>query len=55
MAGPGVVPAGEGHLLTACGAFALPFSLEREDYVQILSGMAGKLRPALGWRPTEDG
>jgi hypothetical protein len=25
-----------------------------EDYVQILSGMAGKLGPALGWRPAAD-
>jgi hypothetical protein len=35
-------------------AFALPFSFEREDYVQILSDMAGKLGPALGWRPAAD-
>jgi alkanesulfonate monooxygenase SsuD/methylene tetrahydromethanopterin reductase-like flavin-dependent oxidoreductase (luciferase family) len=32
-------------------AFALPFSFEHDDYVQILSDMAGKLGPALGWRP----
>jgi len=32
-------------------AFALPFSFEHEDYVQILSDMAGTLGPALGWRP----
>jgi alkanesulfonate monooxygenase SsuD/methylene tetrahydromethanopterin reductase-like flavin-dependent oxidoreductase (luciferase family) len=32
-------------------AFALPFSFEPEDYVQILSDMAGTLGPALGWRP----
>ena len=32
-------------------AFALPFSFDHEDYVQILSDMAGKLGPALGWRP----
>jgi alkanesulfonate monooxygenase SsuD/methylene tetrahydromethanopterin reductase-like flavin-dependent oxidoreductase (luciferase family) len=32
-------------------AFALPFSFEHEDYVQILSDMAEKLGPALGWRP----
>jgi hypothetical protein len=31
-------------------AFALPFSFEHEDYVQILTDMAGKLGPALGWR-----
>jgi alkanesulfonate monooxygenase SsuD/methylene tetrahydromethanopterin reductase-like flavin-dependent oxidoreductase (luciferase family) len=33
-------------------AFALPFSFEHEDYVQILSDMAEKLGPALGWRPS---
>ncbi|MFE4194405.1 LLM class flavin-dependent oxidoreductase [Paenarthrobacter sp. NPDC056912] len=32
-------------------AFALPFSFEHEDYVQILSDIAGKLGPALGWQP----
>jgi alkanesulfonate monooxygenase SsuD/methylene tetrahydromethanopterin reductase-like flavin-dependent oxidoreductase (luciferase family) len=32
-------------------AFALPFSFDHEDYVQILSDIAGKLGPALGWRP----
>jgi alkanesulfonate monooxygenase SsuD/methylene tetrahydromethanopterin reductase-like flavin-dependent oxidoreductase (luciferase family) len=32
-------------------AFALPFSFDPEDYVQILSDLAGKLGPALGWRP----
>jgi alkanesulfonate monooxygenase SsuD/methylene tetrahydromethanopterin reductase-like flavin-dependent oxidoreductase (luciferase family) len=31
-------------------AFALPFSFEPEDYTQILSDMAEKLGPALGWR-----
>ncbi len=31
--------------------FALPFSFEHEDYVQILTDMAGKLGPALGWAP----
>jgi alkanesulfonate monooxygenase SsuD/methylene tetrahydromethanopterin reductase-like flavin-dependent oxidoreductase (luciferase family) len=30
-------------------AFALPFSFEHEDYVQILTDMAGSLGPALGW------
>ena len=35
-------------------AFALPFSFEHEDYVQILSDMAEKLGPALGWRPAAD-
>ncbi|GAA3292778.1 MULTISPECIES: LLM class flavin-dependent oxidoreductase [Dactylosporangium] len=32
-------------------AFALPFTFEHEDYVQILTDIAGKLGPALGWRP----
>jgi len=35
-------------------AFALPFSFEHEDYVQILTGMAGKLGPALEWAPGSD-
>lgn len=30
-------------------AFALPFSLEHEDYVQILHDIAERLGPALGW------
>jgi alkanesulfonate monooxygenase SsuD/methylene tetrahydromethanopterin reductase-like flavin-dependent oxidoreductase (luciferase family) len=33
-------------------AFALPFSFDHEDYVQILSDLAGKLGPALGWGPS---
>lgn len=32
-------------------AFALPFSFAREDYVQILTDIATRLGPALGWRP----
>jgi alkanesulfonate monooxygenase SsuD/methylene tetrahydromethanopterin reductase-like flavin-dependent oxidoreductase (luciferase family) len=32
-------------------AFALPFSFDHEDYVQILTDMATRLGPALGWRP----
>jgi alkanesulfonate monooxygenase SsuD/methylene tetrahydromethanopterin reductase-like flavin-dependent oxidoreductase (luciferase family) len=32
--------------------FALPFSFEHEDYVQILTDMASRLGPALGWSPT---
>jgi alkanesulfonate monooxygenase SsuD/methylene tetrahydromethanopterin reductase-like flavin-dependent oxidoreductase (luciferase family) len=32
-------------------AFALPFSFEHDDYVQILTDMAEKLGPALGWQP----
>jgi hypothetical protein len=31
--------------------FALPFSFRHEDYVQILTDMATRLGPALGWRP----
>jgi alkanesulfonate monooxygenase SsuD/methylene tetrahydromethanopterin reductase-like flavin-dependent oxidoreductase (luciferase family) len=31
--------------------FALPFSFEHEDYVQILTDIAERLGPALGWRP----
>ena len=32
-------------------AFALPFSFEPEDYVQILTDIATRLGPALGWAP----
>jgi alkanesulfonate monooxygenase SsuD/methylene tetrahydromethanopterin reductase-like flavin-dependent oxidoreductase (luciferase family) len=32
-------------------AFALPFSFEHDDYVQILTDIAGQLGPTLGWRP----
>jgi alkanesulfonate monooxygenase SsuD/methylene tetrahydromethanopterin reductase-like flavin-dependent oxidoreductase (luciferase family) len=32
-------------------AFALPFSFEHDDYVQILTDIAQELGPALGWRP----
>ncbi|MFD7708697.1 LLM class flavin-dependent oxidoreductase [Streptomyces sp. NPDC059786] len=32
-------------------AFALPFTFDHEDYVQILTDLATKLGPALGWRP----
>jgi alkanesulfonate monooxygenase SsuD/methylene tetrahydromethanopterin reductase-like flavin-dependent oxidoreductase (luciferase family) len=32
-------------------AFALPFSFDHEDYVQILTDIAGTLGPALGWTP----
>jgi alkanesulfonate monooxygenase SsuD/methylene tetrahydromethanopterin reductase-like flavin-dependent oxidoreductase (luciferase family) len=32
-------------------AFALPFTFEHDDYTQILTDMATKLGPALGWRP----
>ena len=33
-------------------AFALPFSFEHEDYVQILTDIATRLGPALGWSPS---
>jgi hypothetical protein len=33
-------------------AFALPFTFEAEDYVQILTDIATSLGPALGWRPS---
>ncbi|WP_460072277.1 LLM class flavin-dependent oxidoreductase [Streptomyces sp. YKOK-I1] len=36
-------------------AFALPFTFEHEDYVQILTDTATKLGPALGWRPAAAG
>jgi alkanesulfonate monooxygenase SsuD/methylene tetrahydromethanopterin reductase-like flavin-dependent oxidoreductase (luciferase family) len=32
-------------------AFALPFSFEHEDYVQLLTDIATRLGPALGWHP----
>ena len=32
-------------------AFALPFTFEHEDYVQILTDMATRLGPVLGWAP----
>ena len=32
-------------------AFALPFSFEHDDHVQILTDIATKLGPALGWHP----
>jgi alkanesulfonate monooxygenase SsuD/methylene tetrahydromethanopterin reductase-like flavin-dependent oxidoreductase (luciferase family) len=32
-------------------AFALPFTFEHDDYIQILTDMATKLGPALGWHP----
>jgi alkanesulfonate monooxygenase SsuD/methylene tetrahydromethanopterin reductase-like flavin-dependent oxidoreductase (luciferase family) len=35
-------------------AFALPFSFDHDDYVQILTDMATKLGPALGWRPGQE-
>jgi alkanesulfonate monooxygenase SsuD/methylene tetrahydromethanopterin reductase-like flavin-dependent oxidoreductase (luciferase family) len=32
-------------------AFALPFSFEPDDYVQLLTDIAERLGPALGWSP----
>ncbi|MFF1655230.1 LLM class flavin-dependent oxidoreductase [Streptomyces sp. NPDC058255] len=32
-------------------AFALPFTFDHDDYVQILTDIATHLGPALGWRP----
>ncbi|MER7769574.1 LLM class flavin-dependent oxidoreductase [Kitasatospora sp. NPDC096140] len=32
-------------------AFALPFTFEHRDYVQILTDLATRLGPALGWQP----
>jgi alkanesulfonate monooxygenase SsuD/methylene tetrahydromethanopterin reductase-like flavin-dependent oxidoreductase (luciferase family) len=32
-------------------AFALPFTFDHEDYVQILTDMATRLGPVLGWQP----
>ena len=34
--------------------FALPFSFEHEDYVQILGDIATHLGPTLGWKPASD-
>ena len=33
--------------------FALPFSFAHDDYVQILTDIASKLGPALGWKPAD--
>lgn len=33
-------------------AFALPFNFEHSDYVQILTDIATRLGPALGWSPS---
>lgn len=33
-------------------AFALPFTFAHEDYLQILTDIATRLAPALGWSPT---
>ena len=34
-------------------AFALPFTFDHRDYVQILTDIATKLGPALGWVPAD--
>jgi alkanesulfonate monooxygenase SsuD/methylene tetrahydromethanopterin reductase-like flavin-dependent oxidoreductase (luciferase family) len=34
-------------------AFALPFTFDEEDYVQIVTDMAEKLGPKLGWTPAQ--
>jgi alkanesulfonate monooxygenase SsuD/methylene tetrahydromethanopterin reductase-like flavin-dependent oxidoreductase (luciferase family) len=34
-------------------AFALPFTFDRDDYIQILTDIAAELGPALGWKPAE--
>lgn len=34
-------------------AFALPFTFDHEDYVQILTDIATRLGPALGWRAAD--
>jgi len=36
-------------------AFALPFTFDHEDYVQILTDIATGLGPTLGWRPATAG
>jgi alkanesulfonate monooxygenase SsuD/methylene tetrahydromethanopterin reductase-like flavin-dependent oxidoreductase (luciferase family) len=36
-------------------AFALPFTFDEEDYLQIVTDMAEKLGPRLGWTPAERG
>lgn len=35
-------------------AFALPFTFGHDDYAQVLTDIATKLGPALGWRPARD-
>lgn len=48
----GMLHAHAGFRLVREVVFALPFSFEHDDYVQILTDIATKLGPALGWRPT---
>ncbi|MFD7588722.1 LLM class flavin-dependent oxidoreductase [Kitasatospora sp. NPDC059811] len=35
-------------------AFALPFTFDHQDYVQILTDLATRLGPALGWQPSAE-
>jgi hypothetical protein len=35
-------------------AFALPFTFASEDYAQILTDLATRLGPTLGWQPALD-
>lgn len=35
-------------------AFALPFTFDHDDYIQILTDIATGLGPALGWQPGPD-
>lgn len=56
LVGPAEQIAGQLHADPAFGevdevAFALPFTFAPEDYVQILTDVATRLGPALGWRP----
>ena len=41
----------EGFRRAGEAVFALPFSFAPEDYVQILTDIAARLGPALGWKP----
>jgi hypothetical protein len=34
--------------------FALPFSFDHKDYVQIITDIAERLGPALGWKPKSE-
>jgi alkanesulfonate monooxygenase SsuD/methylene tetrahydromethanopterin reductase-like flavin-dependent oxidoreductase (luciferase family) len=47
----GKLYANPGFRLVREVVFALPFSFAHDDYVQILTDIATRLGPALGWRP----
>ena len=49
--GFGFLHAHAGFQLVDEVAFALPFSFQPDDYVQILTDLAERLGPALGWSP----